>query len=472
MAMHEVTSDALAGSVTPSVGKTKLLIVEDDESARIHMRWALGRDYEVFLAEDGTNAIRVFEREQPSVVTLDLGLPPRPRDVEEGFLALGAILDKDPRAKVVVITGRDEKQHALRAIGQGAYDFLCKPIELSELRVILRRAAEVHRLETEHRALVQRPGSWRPDEILGTSGAIQEVFAAIRKVATADVPVLIMGESGTGKELVARGIHHRSRVSGGPFVPINCAAIPESLLESELFGHEKGAFTGAHVQRIGRIQMASGGTLFLDEIGELSAPLQVKLLRYLQDQKIARVGGREDIVVNARVIAATHVDLKAAMRDRRFREDLFYRLGVLIIHIPPLRDREEDVLVIARALLQKYAAEFGRKIVGFERSALEALRTHGWPGNVRELENRIKRAVIMAEGRQIAAADLQLDSPLDTYNGKPLREACQALEREIIKKALAKTAGNITRAATELGISRPTLYDLIGKHAISTSSSQ
>jgi two-component system NtrC family response regulator len=468
MAMHEVTADALEASVPRPVGKTKLLIVEDDESARIHMRWALGRDYEVFLAEDGTCALQVFRRERPSVVTLDLGLPPRPREVEEGFIALGAILDEDPRAKVVVITGRDERQHALRAIGQGAYDFLRKPIELSELRVILRRAAEVHRLETEHRALAQRRGSWRSDEILGTSGEIQEVFAAIRKVAAADVPVLIMGESGTGKELVARAIHNRSRVSAGPFVPINCAAIPESLLESELFGHEKGAFTGAHVQRMGRIQMASGGTLFLDEIGELSAPLQVKLLRYLQDHKIARVGGREDIVVDARVITATHVDLKAAMRERRFREDLFYRLGVLIIRIPPLRDRGEDVLVIARALLQKYAAEIGRKIVGFDLSALEALRTHGWPGNVRELENRVKRAVIMAEGRKIGPADLELDSPLERYNGKPLREARKALEREIIERALAKTAGNITRAATELGISRPTLYDLISKYAIST----
>jgi two-component system NtrC family response regulator len=432
------------------------------------MRWALGRDHEVFLAEDGANAVEVFGRERPSVVTLDLGLPPRSRDVEEGFLTLAAILDEEPRAKVVVITGRDERQHALRAIDQGAYDFFCKPVELNELRVILRRAAEVHRLESEQRALVQRLSSDSQDEILGASGEIQEVFAAIRKVARADVPVLITGESGTGKELVARAIHRRSRVSAGPFVPISCAAIPESLLESELFGHERGAFTGAHVQRVGRIQMASGGTLFLDEIGELSAPLQVKLLRYLQDHKIARVGGREDITVDARVIAATHVDLKAAMRERRFREDLFYRLGVLIICVPPLRDRGEDALVIARALLQKYSAEFGRKIVGFERSGLEVLRTHGWPGNVRELENRVKRAIIMAEGRKIAPADLELDSPLEKYNGKPLREARRAIEREIIEKALAKTAGNITRAASELGITRPTLYDLISKYGIST----
>jgi two-component system NtrC family response regulator len=468
--MLEVSSDALAGS-TPSVGKTKLLIVEDDESVRVQMSWALGRDYDVLLSEDGANAIRTFARERPSVVTLDLGLPPRARDVEEGFLTLGAILDKDPRTKVVVITGRDERQHALRAIGQGAYDYLCKPIALNELRVILRRAAEVHRLDSEHRALVQHLSREAQNEISGTSREIQEVFAAIRKVARAEVPVLITGESGTGKELVARAIHRHSRVSAGPFVPINCSAIPESLLESELFGHEKGAFTGAHVQRKGRIQMASGGTLFLDEIGELSAPLQVKLLRYLQDHKIERVGGREDITVDARVIAATHVDLRKAMQERRFREDLFYRLGVLILHIPPLRDRGEDVLIIARVLLQRYSAEMGRKIIGFERSALEALKAHRWPGNVRELENRVKRAVIMAEGRTITSADLELDSPFQHYKGKPLREARMALEREIIEGALARSAGNITRAAIELGISRPTLYDLITKYAISTGSS-
>ncbi len=269
-------------------------VVEDNESVRIQMRWALCRDHEVFLAEDGANAVQVFGRERPSVVTLDLGLPPRSRDVEEGFLTLGAILDKEPRAKVVVI-GRDEKQHALRAIGQGAYDFLCKPVELNELRVILRRAAEVHRLESEQRALAQRLGSDAQDETLGTSGEIQEVFAAIRKVARADVPRADHQQAAPGKELVARAIHRRSRVSAGPFVPISCAAIPESLLESELFDHEKGAFTGAHVQRMGRMRIGEQIETLLDEIGELSAPLQVKLLRYLQDHKIARVGGREDI---------------------------------------------------------------------------------------------------------------------------------------------------------------------------------
>jgi two-component system NtrC family response regulator len=465
---HEASSDAPAKPVVPSVGKAKLLIVEDEESIRSQMRWALAPDYEVFLAGDRTSAIEVFGRERPAVITLDLGLPPRPRDVEEGFLAMSAILDEDPRARVVIITGRGEKQHALRAIGQGAYDFLCKPIEIDELRVIVRRAAEVHRLESEHRELVRRLDTEPPAEMLGTSGEIQEVFAAIRKVATTDAPVLIVGESGTGKELVARAIHRRSRVSAGPLVPINCGAIPENLLESELFGHEKGSFTGAHIQRKGRIEMANGGTLFLDEVGELSVPLQVKLLRYLQDHKIERVGGREEIIVDARVIAATNADLKKAMRERRFREDLFYRLGVVIIQVPPLRDRGEDVLVIANALLQRYSAETGRKITGFERSAVESLRTYGWPGNVRELENRVKRAVIMAEGRRVAPADLELDSPFEKYQGKRLRDAREALEREIIEKALAKHGGNITHAATELGISRPTLHDLINKYSIVT----
>jgi two-component system NtrC family response regulator len=461
MVMHEVTSDALRKSASPAIRRTRLLIVEDDESTRIQMRWALRRDYEVLFAENREKALHVFGCERPALVMLDLGLPPRPSDVEEGFLALEAILDEDSCAKVVVITAHDERHHALRAISHGAYDFLRKPIEFGDLRVILRRAEEVHRLEIEQRALVQRPG-WRPEEILGTSDEMQDVFASIRKVANADVPVLIVGESGTGKELVARAIHHHSRARDGPFVPINCAAIPERRLESELFGSEE----GAPMQRMGGIQMAGGGTLFLDEIGELSAPLQVKLLRYLQDRKATRVGAHEDFAHDARVIAASQLDLRAAMRERRFREDLFYALAVLVIHIPPLRDRGEDVLLIASALLEKYSAEIGKKIVGFHRSAREALLTHKWPGNVRELENRVKRAVIMAEGKTIVPADLELDSPLERYNGKPLREARKALEREIVANALAKAGGNITRAASTLGISRPTLYDLIRKYSI------
>jgi two-component system NtrC family response regulator len=446
--------------------RPKLLIVEDEDSIRSQMKWALAQDYEVFLAEDRGSALEIVSREQPAIITLDLGLPPRPRDVEEGFLALRDILEKSSGAKVVIISGRGEKQHALRAVGQGAYDFFCKPIEIDELKVILRRAAEVHRLQVEHRELERRLQAEPVGEMVGTSPEIQAVFAAIRKVATTDAPVLVVGESGTGKELVARAIHRQSQGSAGPFVPINCGAIPENLLESELFGHEKGAFTGAHLQRKGRVELASGGTLFLDEIGELSTPLQVKLLRYLQDHKIERVGGREEIHVDARVVAATNMDLKRAMREGKFREDLYYRLGVVVIQVPPLRDRGEDVLVLAKALLDRYAGETGKKIAGFERSAIEAIKSYGWPGNVRELENRVKRAVIMAESKRIAAADLELDSPYEKYRGKGLREAREALEREIIERALARNKGNVTRTAAELGISRPTLYELIERYGL------
>ena len=464
MAEYRTTETSPPPDTQPS--RPKLLIVEDEDSIRSQMKWALAQDYEVFLAEDRAHALEIVRRERPAIVTLDLGLPPRPRDVEEGFLTLSDILEEATGAKVVIISGRSEKQHALRAVGQGAYDFFCKPIQIEELKVILRRAAEIHRLQVEHRELERRLQSEPVGEMLGTSPEIQAVFAAIRKVATTDAPVLVVGESGTGKELVARAIHRQSRESGGPFIAINCGAIPENLLESELFGHEKGAFTGAHLQRKGRVELASGGTLFLDEIGELSPPLQVKILRYLQDHKIERVGGREEIRVDARVIAATNMDLKRAMREGKFREDLYYRLGVVVIQIPPLRDRGEDVLVLAKSLLDRYGGETGKKIAGFERAAIEAIKSYGWPGNVRELENRIKRAVIMAESKRMTPADLELDSPYEKYHGKGLREAREALEREIIERALARNKGNVTRTAAELGVSRPTLYELIERYAL------
>ena len=454
----------VASDAAPS--RTKLLIVEDEDSIRTQMKWALAQDYEVFLAEDRDSALEIVRRERPAIVTLDLGLPPRPRDVEEGFLTLSDILEQETGAKVVIISGRGEKQHALRAVGAGAYDFFLKPIQIDELKVILRRAAEVHRLQLEHRELERRLQAEPVGEMLGASREIQAVFAAIRKVATTDAPVLIVGESGTGKELVARAIHRQSHVSAGAFIAINCSAIPETLLESELFGHEKGAFTGAHLQRKGRIEMASGGTLFLDEIGELSPPLQVKLLRYLQDHKIERVGGREEIHVDARVLTATNADLKRAMREGKFREDLYYRLGVVVIQVPPLRERGEDVLLLAKALLDRYVGETGKRITGFDRPAIEAIKSYGWPGNVRELENRVKRSVIMAEGKRITPADLELDSPYEKYHGKGLREAREALERDIIERVLGRNKGNVTRTAAELGVSRPTLYELIERYGL------
>lgn len=446
----------------------KLLIIDDDEEIRMQMKWALAQNYEVFMAEDRRSALEVFKVERPAVVTLDLGLPPHPRDMEEGFHTLSDILQEDANAKVIVITGHDGREYALQAIGQGAYDFFRKPIQLDELQVIIHRAFHVYQLEREHRALQQRLSGEVLvfEEMLGTSPCMQEVFATIRKVAVTDAPVLVVGESGTGKELVARAIHRQSGRTDGPFVAINCGAIPEHLLESELFGHEKGAFTGAHIQRKGRIELAQGGTLFLDEIGELSLPLQVKLLRFLQEHRLERIGGRETIAVDARILAATNVDLKQAMAEGRFREDLFYRLGVVIVALPPLRERGEDVVLLAKALLQRYAAEGHRKITGFSRQAVSALQSYGWPGNVRELENRIKRGVIMAQGPQLAPADLELDSPYAKYKGQGLREAREALEKDLIQRALTKNKGNITRTASELGISRPTLHELLSKYAI------
>jgi two-component system NtrC family response regulator len=437
--------------------------VEDDSSIATQMKWALAEVYEVLLAEDRNSALEVVKEQNPPVVTLDLGLPPRIGEVEEGFLTLGEILAQDSLIKVIVITGQGEKGHALKAIGEGAYDFFCKPIQIDELKVVLSRAFYVSQLEREHRELQKRMSLDSFEGMLGTSPKMQEVFSEIRKVATTDIPVLVLGESGTGKELVANAIHQRSSRRDRPFVVINCSAIPESLLESELFGHEKGAFTGAHIQRKGRFETAQGGTLFLDEIGDLSLALQVKLLRFLQEQKIERIGGREEIFVDARVLAASNRDLKQSVQEGRFREDLYYRLGVVTISLPPLREREGDGLLLATTLLQRYANENKRKITGFAPQAIRAIEAYHWPGNIRELENRIKRAVIMAEGSKLTPQDLELVSPYAKYEGGSLKEAREGLEKDLIERALAKNKGNMTKAAEELGVSRPTLYELMEK---------
>lgn len=446
--------------------KLKLLIVDDDESIRTQMKWALVQDYEVFLAEDRSSALAILARERFAVVTLDLGLPPDPDGTEEGFLLLSAILEKDPLAKVVILTGRSEKEHALHAVAQGAYDFFLKPVQIDELKVVLRRALYVYQLEHENRMLQQRVCNDSFEGMLGNSPQIQEVFAAIRKVAPTEVSVLIQGESGTGKELAARAIHRMSNRKNGPFVAINCGAIPENLLESELFGHEKGAFTGAHALKKGRIESAQEGTLFLDEIGELPLPLQVKLLRFLQEQQLVRIGGREEISVNVRVIAATNTDLQRSMREGRFREDLYFRLRVVTLTMPPLREREGDALLLAKAFIRECAAEAKRKISGFTQQALKTIESYDWPGNIREMENRIKRAVIMAEGTKLTSEDLELGSPYAKYEGRALKDAREELERELVTRALAKHKGKITQAAAELGISRPTLYELMEKLGI------
>jgi two-component system NtrC family response regulator len=446
--------------------KPRLLVVEDEESIRTQMKWALAQDYEVFLAEDRAGALEILRKERPNVVTLDLGLPPFPADVKEGFATLTEIIEVDHLTKIVVITGRVEKEHALKAIGQGAYDFFYKPIQIDELKVVLRRAFYVSNLEREHHELQRQYGEDSFEGILGTSPQIQEVFSTIRKVATTDAPVLITGESGTGKELTARAIYRLSSRKEGPFVVINCGAIPETLLESELFGHEKGAFTGAHIQRRGRLEMAEGGTLFLDEIGELPLGLQAKLLRFLEEQKIERIGGRGQILIDARLIAATNKNLKEAIKENSFREDLYYRIGVVTVFLPPLRDRRGDILLIANSFLQKYTDENQKNVVGFNQQATDALMKHSWPGNVRELDNRVKRAVIMAEKSKITPADLELIASSGRYEGRGLKEAREELERDFIQRALSKNKGNVSQTAADLGISRPTLYEMMGKLGI------
>jgi two-component system NtrC family response regulator len=446
--------------------RPKLLIVDDDEDLRLQMKWAFADEYDVLLASDRASALEAVKTQKPRLVTLDLGLPPSPRETTEGMAALAEILRQDPAARVVVITGREEREHALNAIAEGAQDYFCKPIAVEELKVVLRRALHVQELEREHRDANARAPLEAFEDMLGTSKQMHEVFASVRKVAPSDAPVLVVGESGTGKELVALAIHRLSPRGKGPFVAINCGAIPENLLESELFGHEKGSFTGAHAQQRGRIESAQGGTLFLDEIAELPPPLQVKLLRFLQERRIIRVGGREELDVDTRVVAATNVDLEKAMNEGRFRRDLYYRLGVVVITVPPLRERGDDVVLIANALLERSSAGEGKRL-SFTAQALRSLQTHRWPGNVRELENRVKRAVVMADGQRVTPDDLELSSPLVRGERRGLREARAALEREAIQKALVGNRWNITQAAAELGISRPTLYERIEKLGIS-----
>ena len=449
--------------------KPKILIVDDDEAIRTQMKWALSENYDVHFAEDRRAAGEGFETNSPAVTLLDLGLPPRPNECDEGLGALSDILAIDNTAKVIIISGQSEKQNAIEAVGAGAYDFLCKPVEMEELRLLLRRCIHVTELEREYHKLQQRQRSEVFEDMLGTSPQMQEVFALIRKVAATNAPVLLLGESGTGKEMAAAAIHRRSTRKEGPFVAINCNAIPENLLESELFGHEKGAFTGAHVQRKGLLETASGGTLFLDEIGELPPAIQVKLLRFLQEQRLQRVGGRQEIQVDTRLVAATNADLKELIEKGQFREDLYFRLAVVTIRLLPLRERGEDVVSLAREFLQRYAGQNGQAKMVFAPDALRAMNRYSWPGNVRELQNRVKRGVIMASGSRVTAKDLELDDEkgLTGSSATTLKQAREQVEREMVEQALKKNSGKITTAAADLGISRPTLYELMEKLGIS-----
>jgi len=445
--------------------KPTLLIVDDDEEIRTQMKWGLAKTYQIFLAEDRPSAIETFQAERPLVVLLDLGLPPRPTDPEEGLATLSDLLALERLAKVIVVTGQGEKAVALRAIGGGAWDFHCKPVEMEELKLVIKRAFYVAGLDMEIRQMQQLVSGNTFEGMLGNSPAIRSAFESIRKVATTDAPVLLLGESGTGKEMAARAIHQGSARKDGPFVAINCSAIPETLLESELFGHEKGSFTGAHAQRKGRLESANGGTLFLDEIGEIPLPLQVKLLRFLQEQCIERVGGRQSIPIDARVVTATNSDLRKGMLTGTFREDLYYRLAVVQIVLPPLREREGDVRLLAQYFLQKFTHQQGKAGLALDQEALRALDRYPWPGNVRQLENNIRRAVIMAEGKRLTVRDLEL-SPEAGGPSLTLKDARENLERDMIQTTLRKYSGKIAPAASELGVSRPTLYDLMDKYGI------
>ncbi len=449
--------------------KPKLLIVDDDEAIRTQMKWALGEDYEVHFAEDRKAAVESFEAHSPAVTLLDLGLPPRPNECDEGLAVLSDILAIDNTAKVIIISGQGEKHNAIQAVGAGAYDFLCKPVEMEELRLLIRRCIHVMELEKEYHKLQQSQRSDVFENMLGTSPQMQAVFAFIRKVAGTNAPVLLLGESGTGKEMAAAAIHHRSARKDGPFVAINCNAIPENLLESELFGHEKGSFTGAHIQRKGLLETASGGTLFLDEIGELPPAIQVKLLRFLQEQRLQRVGGRQELQVDTRLVAATNADLKGLINNGKFREDLYFRLAVVTIRLLPLRERGEDIVFLAREFLQRYGSQNGRTRMVFAPDALRAMSCYSWPGNVRELQNRVKRGVIMTSGSRVTAKDLELerDRGVVSSAATTLRQAREHVEREMVEQALKKNSGKITSAAAELGISRPTLYELMEKLGIS-----
>ncbi len=444
-----------------------LLLVDDDEAIRTQMKWALSGDYEIVSAEDRAGAVENFKKKKPAVTLLDLGLPPRPADPDEGLATLAELKAVDEMAKVIVISGQGEKKNALEAVAAGAYDFLCKPIDPDELKLLLKRCIYLADLEREYRKARESQRVNVFEDMLGTSPQMQGVFSFIRKVATTTAPVLLLGESGTGKEMAALAIHRRGPRKDGPFIPINCNAIPENLLESELFGHEKGSFTGATTQQVGLVETANGGTLFLDEIGELPPSIQVKLLRFLQEHSFQRVGGRLELTSDARVVAATNVDLKAGIKQGSFREDLYFRLAVLVISLPPLRERADDAVLLAQEFLQKYAAQNGKTNIAFVPETLRAINRHPWPGNVRELQNRIKRAVIMADSKRITEKDLELSTGLGFSSSTTLKEARENVEREMVQRALKRNLGRISSAAAELGISRPTLYELMEKLGIS-----
>jgi two-component system NtrC family response regulator len=452
-------------AVAEHADKRRLLVVEDDVGLQKQLRWSFD-EYEVIVAANREEALAQIRRFEPAVVLQDLGLPPDAEGVGEGMRTLKEILSLAPQTRVVVITGNADRDNAMRAVAYGAYDFYQKPLDPDVLRLLVGRAFRLHELERQNRLLQEAQMRAPFEGLIATDDAMFKVCRMIEKVAPADVSVLILGESGTGKELIARAVHSQSGRKNARFVAINCAAIPEALLESELFGHEKGAFTGAAKQTLGKIEVASGGTLFLDEIGDMPLSLQAKLLRFLQDRVIERVGGRQEIAVDVRVVCATNKDLQAMIGEQKFREDLFFRISEVTIKVPPLRERRGGPTVLAHAMLRKFNGAQGRPKRGFTEEALAALEAYRWPGNVRELENKVKAAVIMADGALLTASDLGLNEAAPGVSLFNLKELRTRAERQAIHQALSISDNNVSRAAELLGVSRPTLYDMMSKYGI------
>ncbi|MCF6236483.1 MAG: PEP-CTERM-box response regulator transcription factor [Gammaproteobacteria bacterium] len=443
--------------------KKQLLVVEDDPGLQRQLRWCFD-GFDVQVVGKREDALACLRRYEPQVVTLDLGLPPDAGGSTEGFATLEQILALAPDTKVIMVTGNEERDSAVRAIGMGAYDFYQKPIDSEVLSLIVARAHQLHQLEQENRQLIQKSGG-ALQNVISNSPQMLKVCRTVEKIAPCDITTLILGASGTGKELIARALHDLSTRSENRFVTINCAAIPDALLESELFGYEKGAFTGATKQTIGKIEHANGGTLFLDEVGDLPLPLQAKLLRFLQERVIERLGGNSEISVDVRVVCATHQNITSMIEKETFREDLYYRISEVTINVPPLNERQGDAVLIARTTLEKFSTQYSRKLRGFSQDALSAIDAYRWPGNVRELENRIKRAVIMCDGNQVTADDLELsieESPAP-FN---LREVRDNAERQAVLRVLGLCQDNISQAAEMLGVSRPTVYTLMDKFSL------
>jgi two-component system NtrC family response regulator len=443
----------------------KLLIVDDDVGIQKQLKWSL-TSYDVVLSGTRESAIAAVRRYEPKVVTLDLGLPPDETNASEGLAALREILAIAPHTKVIVITGNNDRTNALKAIEMGAYDFYQKPVDSDVMNVIVSRAFSLVNIETDNRAMKAIVGS--DTGIIGSSNSIIRLKTMVKRIAPTEITALLLGESGTGKEVTAKAVHQVSNRKNKPFIAINCASIPENLLESELFGFEKGAFTGAHKTTIGKIECAQGGTLFLDEIGDMPFNLQAKLLRFLQEKVIERLGGRQEIPVDVRVVCATNQNLEEMVANKEFREDLFYRITEITLNIPPLRDREEDVLILANFFLQQYATEYNRNIKSFSDDGLQAIKEHRWPGNIRELQNKVKSSVIMCTGIQVTAFDLGFFDHINTQYelSLNLRTVREQAETVAIQKAYALTEGNMSKTAEFLGITRPTLYALIEKYGI------